>query len=145
MPLISYLFYHWIYRPVDLLFVKLLANHKSFHHSFLFLSFRVYAIWAVFLLLPRLPMLSSQSYSNGPGSLDNLGSYKEIQPIVLTFHPHWTCRTADRGLISRRSPFCRASCHRTAWWSPLYRLTAPLQTLLEERNAWHDTVLAIRW
>ena len=32
------------------------------------------------LLLPRLPKLSSQCCSNGPGNLDNLGSSKELQP-----------------------------------------------------------------
>ena len=33
------------------------------------------------LLMPRLPWLPSQYYSNVPGNLGNLGSNKEIQQI----------------------------------------------------------------
>ena len=36
--------------------------------------------YCILLLLPRLPKLPSQCYSNGPGNLGNLGSNKEIQP-----------------------------------------------------------------
>ena len=33
-----------------------------------------------FFIAAQMPKLHSQSYSNGPGNLGNLGSNKEIQP-----------------------------------------------------------------
>ena len=44
----------------------------------------------VSLLLPRLPQLTRQYYSNGPSNLGNLDSNKEIQSIstIMTNHPN---------------------------------------------------------
>ena len=43
------------------------------------------------LLLPRLPKLPSQCYSNGPGHLANLGSSKKIQPEFSQYVGKMTC------------------------------------------------------
>ena len=34
----------------------------------------------------------------------------------LTCHPHCSCRTRGRGLISQRSPSCPVCLHTAAWW-----------------------------
>ena len=40
------------------------------------------------LLLPRVPKLTNQCYSHGPGNLGNMGSNKEIQSKVTTITEH---------------------------------------------------------
>ena len=65
-------------------------------------------LWCVILLLPRLPKLASQCYSNGP---DNLYSNKEIQPSILQ------CGVTDTYAFKQVNIYIiQMPCHGNVTW-----------------------------